>query len=124
MPYRQDLFLETVRHLRGGRTQEELSQKLAQLGQDCRATGKQGTLTLTIKVKPDKGDTGQYFFEDDVKTVEPKFDRGQTIFFGTPEGNFQRTDPNQSELPLRDVNAKEEAPRKVTEDNTPARTVG
>lgn len=124
MARRQDLFLETVRQLRAGRTQDELSEKLNQLVQDCRATGKQGSLTLTIKIKPDKGDTGQYFLEDDVKDVGPKFDRGQTMFWGTPEGNLQRTDPNQSELPLRDVSAKEETPRQVTEQNTPARTVG
>lgn len=124
MACRQDLFLETVRQLRAGRTQDELSQKLNQLTQDCRATGKQGSITLTIKVKPDKGDTGQYFLEDDIKTSEPKFDRGQTIFWGTPEGNLQRTDPNQGELPLRDVSAKAEAPREVSQPNTPARTVG
>ncbi|WP_041522967.1 hypothetical protein [Gilvimarinus agarilyticus] len=123
MAYRQDLFLETIKQLRSGKTQDELSEYVNQLVQDCRATGKMGTITLQIKIKPDTGDTGQYFLEDKITVKKPAFERGKTLMFGTPEGNLQRTDPNQGELPLRDVSSEQQAPREVTQPDVPARSV-
>ncbi|MDO6806775.1 hypothetical protein Q4595_30230, partial [Wenyingzhuangia sp. 1_MG-2023] len=72
------------------------------LVQACRDTNKVGELTLKIKVRPD-GNSGQYFLEDQVSINAPKPERGKTLFFGTPEGNLSRTDPNPGELKLRDV---------------------
>lgn len=117
MAYRADLFLETIRQLRSGRTQEEAAEKLAQLVQDCRHTGKKGTLTIKMTINPDKGDTGQYFIADEITVKAPKFERGNTLMWGTPDGNLQRTDPNQGELPLRSVPDEEPAPRRVDTDS-------
>lgn len=103
MAYRQDLFLETLRQLNSGRTHEECSKSLNELVQKCRATGKKGTIQLTITVNPDNGDTGQYFLDDQIKVVKPEFKRAKTLMYGTPEGNLQRTDPNQGELQLKSV---------------------
>lgn len=123
MAHRQDLFVHAVSQLRSGKTQDELSEQLNQLVQDCRATGKQGTLTLTIKVQPDKGDTGQYFLKDEVKITRPKFDRGNTIFWGTPDGNLQRTDPNQGEFDLREAPKDDQPPRQVQQPAAAPRSV-
>lgn len=115
MAYRQDLALEVIKQLRGGRTQEELSEGINQLVQECRKTGKKGQITLKIDIKPDKGDSGQYFITDEIKIKEPTFERGQTLMWGTPEGNLQRTDPNQGELDLKAVPQEPVAPRFVSE---------
>lgn len=123
MPYRQDLFLEVAKQLRAGRTQDELSEALNQLVQDCRNTGKKGVVTLKITVKPDKGDNGQYFLSDEIVVKRPSFERGQTILFGTPDGNLQRTDPNQPELPLRSVEQPQQEPRFVAEPEQAPRKV-
>ncbi len=116
MAHRQDLFLHTVSQLRGGRTQEELSKQLNEIVNACRDTGKVGEITLKIKVKPDRGDTGQYFLEDKVVQKLPEFERGKTLMFGTPDGNLQRTDPNQHELPLRSVFDEEQETKSLEQD--------
>ncbi len=108
MAYRQDLFLETIKQLRAGKTQDEASEKLNALVQACRSTGKAGTISLKITIKPDDGDTGQYFLQDKLSITKPEFKRGQTIMFGTPEGNLQRTDPSQGEFDLVDVSITKE----------------
>lgn len=123
MTYRQDLFVHTLNHLRGGKTQDELSEQLNQLVQDCRATGKTGSITLSIKVQPDKGDTGQYFLKDEIKVTKPKFDRGNTLFWGTPEGNLQRTDPHQGALDLRAAPEDKTPPREVQQPEVAPRSV-
>lgn len=111
MAYRIDLFTHVVSQLRSGKTQDELSKAVNSLVHACRNTGKAGELSLKIKIKPDKGDTGQYFILDEVKVKEPIFDRGQTLLFGTPEGNLQRTDPAQGELELREINQPVKEPK-------------
>lgn len=99
---RPDLFNATVAQLNNGRTQQELSEALNELVQACRDTNKVGEITLKIKVRPD-GASGQYFLEDQMNVNLPKFDRAKTLFFGTPEGNLQRTDPAQGDLDIRAV---------------------
>lgn len=123
MAYRQDLYTFIVGQIRGGKTQEELSEKLNKLVQDCRNTGKKGELTLTVQIRPDKGDSGQYFVTPSIKTKSPEFAPGETIFWGTPEGNLQRTDPAQHELPLKVVDEQPKAPRFVDEPPQAIKTV-
>lgn len=123
MACRQDLFLDTVRQLRNGKTQTELSEGVNELVQACRDTGKTGELVLKIKINPDKGGNGQYFLSDEVTIKKPKYERSKTLMFGTPEGNLQRTDPNQHELPLRSVTTETAAVKTVTEQQQTAKVV-
>lgn len=102
MNVREDLFNATVAQLRNGQTQIEASEMLNELVLACRETNKVGELTLKIKVRPD-GASGQYFLEDQVSINAPKPERGKTLFFGTPDGNLQRDDPNQRKLDLRAI---------------------
>lgn len=102
MAVREDHFNATVAQLRNGATQIEASELLNELVQACRETNKVGELTLKIKVRPD-GASGQYFLEDQVSINAPKAERGKTLFFGTPDGNLQRDDPNQKKLDLRAI---------------------
>jgi hypothetical protein len=115
MAYRQDLFAFTLAQLRSGKTQEELSEELNSLIQACRSTGKKGEITLTISVRPDRGDTGQYFLRPSVKVKAPAFEVGDTLFWGTPEGNLQRNDPSQSEMDLRVIPDAPKQPKFVDE---------
>ena len=123
MTYRQDLFTQVVNQLGSGKTQDELSKKMNELVQACRSTGKVGDLTLKIKVRPDKGDTGQYFLEDTVRLKLPEFERGKTLMFGTPEGNLQRTDPNQGELELKSVGSSAEPIKPIEEPTQTIKSV-
>jgi len=123
MGYRQDLFNVTVSQLRNGRTQDELSEKLNEVVNACRETGKMGEITLKIKVKPDKGANGQYFLEDAITAKAPQADRGQTIMFGTPEGNLQRNDPRQAEMELRKVSDQPSETKVISDDQQDVRRI-
>lgn len=48
-------FIDTLTALRYGELHDELSEKLNELVAACADTGKAGTLTLTLKLKPSKG---------------------------------------------------------------------
>lgn len=89
-------FNETLVALRLGNLEQELSDELNNLVRSCTETGKVGELTLKIKLKP--GKAGQIEVFDDVKVTLPKFERGSTIMFATPENNLQREDPRQMSL--------------------------
>ena len=102
MSVRQDLFTHVINNLRYGAAQEELSEALNNCVNRSRETGKQSVLTLTIKIKPN-GSTGQYHLSEEVKSNLPSLDKGETIMFGTPEGNLQREDPAQTSLDLQPV---------------------
>lgn len=115
MAYRQDLFTHAVASLRSGRTQQEASEKLNELVNICRDTGKAGKLTLEIAINPDKGLNGQYFISDKITVKKPEFPRGQTILYGTADGNLQINDPNQTELDLTIV--KDQERKTVVIDN-------
>lgn len=103
--HRPDLFTHMLNNLRTGAA-KELSDELAKLIQNVRVTNKQGTLTLTLKVKPE-GD-GIYGIEEEIKAKHPQLPRGKSLMWGTPEGNLVTSDPNQGSLELRSVAAEPE----------------
>jgi hypothetical protein len=95
-------FSDTLTAIRFGGLADELSDALNELTNACAATGKVGTITMTIKLKP--GKAGQMEVIDDVKIKLPQHERGSTLMFATPEGNLQREDPRQMSIEgLREV---------------------
>lgn len=106
-------FPDTLRQIRFGELQEELTEQLNTLTKACTSSGKAGELVLKIKLKPGKG--GQVEVLDDLSVKLPKPERGTSIFFATPEGNLQREDPRQMEIGEL---------RQVKNDDAPLRTVG
>lgn len=105
-------FVDTLSAIRFGELHEELSNKLNQLVIQCDKTGKSGTLTLQLKLKP--GKAGQVEVIDEVKIKLPEHERGSTIMFGSPEGNLQRTDPRQLPLNLREVEKPQLPPKEIS----------
>jgi len=102
-------FADTLRQIRFGELQEELSEQLNALTKRCTETGRAGELVLKIKLKPGKG--GQVEILDDLNVKLPKLERGTSIFFATPEGNLQREDPRQMDIAeLREVASAPAAP--------------
>ena len=89
-----------------GRAHDELTQGLHEVIAAVKETGKAGSVTLTIKVEPDKKATGIFRISDNVNIKAPAHDRGARIYFSDASGNLTRSDPNQPELEgLRDVSA-------------------
>jgi len=83
-------FVDGVRY---GELTDELNEKLSELVNACVDTGKVGTLTLQIKLKP--GKAGEVEVTDTVKATLPQRERGSYLMYPTPEGRLQRQDPRQ-----------------------------
>lgn len=90
------LFSDVLNQLRFGTLSDELTTKLNELTNKCSDTGRAGSITLTLALKPGKG--GQIEVFDDIKVKLPKEERGSSLMFATPEGNLQREDPRQMQL--------------------------
>lgn len=97
-------FADWLTEQREGSLSFELSEGMNELVESVNATGKPGTLTLTVKVKPvSKGAVGSVMVSDDVKVKVPQADRSEALYFVDRDANLRRTNPAQPQLPLREV---------------------
>jgi hypothetical protein len=96
-------FAAILQEQRQGAAHDELTKALQDVVAGVLDTGKMGTLTLALKVKPSPDGISVLVF-DEVKAKVPENDRPASIFYGDDNGNLHRTDPRQTELPnLRSV---------------------
>ena len=110
-------FARVIAELNHGSFEAEMAGELHQLldrlakeaGNRGKAKGKIG-ITLAIEVAAN----GVVTITSDKKIVEPKVERGQSIFWLTRGGNLTNQDPKQTKLPLREV----EAPRAAIDIKT------
>lgn len=77
---------------RDGGAVEDLADKVREVTNAVRATGKAGAVTLKIKIKPNKSTV---FISDDITATVPKAAPEETLFFVTDEGALSRRDPYQ-----------------------------
>ena len=117
-------FADTLVALRHGSLADEVSEKFNELTNKCVETGRAGSMTLKITLKP--GKAGQVEVEDNIKLTLPKEEKGTSLMFATVEGNLQREDPRQQSLPgIRSVaETPVTAPRTVTNETNAVRQVG
>lgn len=96
---------DTLRNIRFGELLEDATKEMNELTQRVSSTGRQGSLTIKLTLKP--GKAGQIEILDEISSKLPKPERGSTIFFATPEGNLQREDPRQMQIEgLRSVDSQ------------------
>jgi hypothetical protein len=98
-------FTQFLLEQRKGGLHEDLSSTLAEVVQAVMEHGKQGTVTVALKIKP-IGD-GQIQVFDNVTAKAPEGEKAPSIFYTDKHGNVSRTDPRQTEMPLRKVGAGE-----------------
>lgn len=87
-------FVDWLTELRKGAVAAELTQKLHELVGAVQATGKDGTITLTVKVGVHKK-TNALMVDDRVAAKVPAPDRKASLYFVDDDGNLVRNDPNQ-----------------------------
>lgn len=92
------LITDVLREVRRGRALEVASQKLADLVRAVDETGKAGTVTIVMTVKPEKGGGNQKTIAVDVKSKIPEPVMPEAIFFSDKEGDLHRSDPKQREM--------------------------
>lgn len=83
------------------KTNVEMSTELNKLTGAVRDTGKQGSLTLTITLKPVDGSTEVIAVHDVIKVKKPEHTRLGSLAFPDRDNNLKRTDPNS--MPLFDT---------------------
>lgn len=96
-------FADVLRELSGGQTIVECGDRLAELVEAVAETGKAGSLTLKINVKPNGKDGNAVEVSDSVTLKKPEPERGKSFFFTDAGGSLVRNDPRQDDLPLREV---------------------
>jgi len=99
MPY-GNRFTDVLALLRRGTLLEDAANDLAVLIAACEETGKPGTLTLAIKIEPQKNDPKALIITDKITLKEPKPEVAATIAFVGADGEITRRDPRQPELPV------------------------
>ena len=98
-------FAVFLQDLRDGRAHTELSAHLAELLAKVKDTGKGGTITFKLKVKPaGRGDVDKVVISDEISVDLPKPERGEDFFWLTDENELSRNHPKQGSLELRDAN--------------------
>lgn len=91
-------FLAFLATTNKGRTAVELTERLHELVEAIRETGKGGSLTYRVTVKPvDNGD-GAVTVTDEITVKVPRLERPKSIFFVDDESNLVRHNPRQTSL--------------------------
>ncbi len=96
-------FSQNLSYLEKGCLDAELTEQLAEVIQGVRETGKQGTITLQLKVSLMKGSEDTVTIQSTVNNKVPQLDRAQTIMWSTHDGDLIRNDPHQQSLDLKTV---------------------
>ena len=99
-------IISTLSEQRKGKMANEASDALARVVKACRDTGKKGSLTIKLSIRPT---SSEMMVSDEITEKTPKPDAAASVFYDDQEGNLSRTDPNQEELPLNTVEMKEAA---------------
>jgi len=106
-------FAAVLADLAAGKVHARLTEQLADLTAAVSTTGKKGTLTIQLEVKPVKtGQTNgplQVTAKSVCKAPEGEDAAPVTIFFADETGNLTRDDPNQPQLPLRGLPTRKDA---------------
>lgn len=104
-------FAAVLQDLNGGTVATRLGAELHDLIEKVTATGKAGTLTLSVQVKPiAKNATDTLNIAAAVVVKAPKEDAPVTVFFVDGDGNPTRNNPVQPALPLHEVPAVDDRP--------------
>ncbi len=90
-------FADVLNSLRRGKSHREAGNLMQELVTAVQATGRQGSLTLKLKVSRNK--SGMIEIDDLITTVLPKPDRDSSLFFADDDGNLTKDDPRQPEIP-------------------------
>lgn len=91
---------------------DHAGEKFAELIKAVSSTGKSGSLTLKIDIKPSTA--GAMAVKADVKVTMPKSLPAEALLWPTPEGNLLNEDPRQTKLELKPVETQATELKAVT----------
>jgi hypothetical protein len=92
------LITDVLRDIRKGRPVEEATMALADVVKAVDETGKPGSVTIVLTVKPAKHGGPEKVLVAEVKAKKPIAEIAPAIFFSDADGDLHRTDPTQEEM--------------------------
>lgn len=98
------LFTQILCDIRRGSPVEEATELLSQVVRAVDETGKEGSVTVTLKIKPSKHGGAEKTVLAEVRGKIPVADIAPAVFFSDDEGSLNRTDPDQADMKFEDVN--------------------
>jgi hypothetical protein len=108
------LITDILRDIRKGRPVEEATMALADVVRAVDETGKEGSVTIVLKVKPAKHGGPEKTLVAEVKAKKPIAEIAPAVFFSDGEGDLHRVDPAQETMSFAeaggDTTAKAAAP--------------
>jgi len=108
------LFLATLQRHRGGRLLAQASDKLREVVAGVHETGKPGTLTLTLSIKPAQRGQSAVVVTDKLAGKVPTLEAEASFWFATPGGQLCKEDPRQTTFEMGIVDgARAEKPVSV-----------
>jgi hypothetical protein len=97
------LITDILREIRKGRPVEEATTALADIVRAVDETGKPGSVTIILTVKPTKHGGPEKTLIAEVKSKKPIADIAPAIFFSDEDGDLFRVDPRQEEMELHEA---------------------
>jgi hypothetical protein len=97
------LITDILRDIRKGRPVEEATMALADVVRAVDETGKDGSVTITLKIKAAKHGGPEKTLVCEVKAKKPIAEIAPAVFFSDADGDLHRVDPRQEEMPLGEV---------------------
>ena len=99
------LITDVLRDIRRGRPVEEATSALADVVRAVDETGRAGSVTITLTVKPARHGGPEKTLIADVKAKKPIAEIAPAVFFSDVDGDLHRVDPRQEEMPLGEAGA-------------------
>lgn len=106
--------LRMLQNHRSGEVLSDLSEAIREIAQAVSLTGKPGSVTLKLILKPASRASNALVVEDEIRKTSPKTERHGSVFFTDKEFNLLRDNPAQLSMDLKVVEggASESAPLK------------
>lgn len=91
-------FVSFLLDINKGQSHRELSEKFAELVATVQETGKAGSMTYSVTVKPEAGTDNLVIVTDQITVKRPQGERRKSLFFVDDNHNLTRDNPHQSSL--------------------------
>lgn len=117
-------FSQHLVYLNKGTLNDELTDIMGVVVKAVRDTGKQGTVTLQLKVSMlNKRDEDTVKITPTVKSSIPELDRAETIMWSTADGDLLRNDPDQQDVALKSVDESNKKAVQLSDQERPLQKV-
>lgn len=112
-------FVDVIRGLESGRTLERIDDQMQELLQRIQSTGKKGTLTIKLEVKP-QANSDVHMVQPTITMNPPTFDPAATPVYMTDDAHLSLRNPRQPDIFERPKSVDGDEETKAVDDDEAA----